>query len=347
MKEIFESTLERILKDHVSAEAVIACENADWPTAMWSTIEESGFTLAVVPEEFGGTGASWSDVSGLIQLCGQYALPIPLPEAILSNWLLGQCGSEPVAGPLTFGAIADLKLDADGISGSIQQIPWGRHQGHVLALVTNNDGQDVVVLDIAEAAEIIEESNTAGEPRDTLVFKSATPFRSAALVAPLQADVLFKAGAMLRSAQTAGALMALLDMASRYANERSQFGKPIAKFQAIQHQLAVLAEHTMAAKIAALAAFSESDIELASLQIMAAKICSGEAAGIGAGIAHTVHGAIGFTHEYSLHIFTRRLWSWRSEFGSAAYWSQILGKEICRSGPEQLWPSVTRGALPA
>ena len=44
----------------------------------------------------------------------------------------------------------------------------------------------------------------------------------------------------------------------------------------------------------------------------------GEAAGIGAAIAHQMHGAIGFTQEHQLHYLTRRLWSWRDEFGNEA-----------------------------
>jgi len=68
---------------------------------------------------------------------------------------------------------------------------------------------------------------------------------------------------------------------------------------------------------------------------------AGEAAGLGAGIAHQVHGAIGFTYEHSLHFATRRLWSWRAEFGSESQWAQVLGRAIAARGANQLWPDLT------
>ena len=67
-------------------------------------------------------------------------------------------------------------------------------------------------------------------------------------------------------------------------------------------------------------------------------------AGTGAAIAHQVHGAMGFTHEHSLHHATRRLWSWREEFGNEAVWAARLGKMVTRHGADGLWPFITAGS---
>jgi acyl-CoA dehydrogenase len=91
---------------------------------------------------------------------------------------------------------------------------------------------------------------------------------------------------MLRSAQIAGALQGMLEMTITYANERIQFGKAIGSFQAIQHQIAVLSEHTAASVMGAEAAFAESAETLGRLPVTAAKVCASEAAGIGASVAH-------------------------------------------------------------
>lgn len=99
--------------------------------------------------------------------------------------------------------------------------------------------------------------------------------------------------------------------------------------------------------MAAEAAFAESGESFAVMPVMAAKICASEAAGIAAGVAHGVHGAIGFTHEHALHLTTRRLWSWRSEYGSLTDWSQLLGRAICAGGSGALWPAITCGTLAA
>jgi len=75
--------------------------------------------------------------------------------------------------------------------------------------------------------------------------------------------------------------------------------------------------------------------------IAVAKSRCGEAAGKVAEIAHQVHGAIGFTHEHRLHHLTRRLWSWRDEFGVESDWSIELGRLAAAKGADGLWPLLT------
>ena len=70
----------------------------------------------------------------------------------------------------------------------------------------------------------------------------------------------------------------------------------------------------------------------------AAKIRVGEAAGEGAGIAHQVLGAIGFTREHVLHRFTQRLWAWRDDFDNESAWAVRLGALVAAGGGEGLWP---------
>jgi acyl-CoA dehydrogenase len=77
------------------------------------------------------------------------------------------------------------------------------------------------------------------------------------------------------------------------------------------------------------------------LPVAVAKVRAGEAAGVGAGIAHQTHGAIGFTYEHSLHFATRRLWSWRAEFGSESAWARELGRAVAARGADALWSDLT------
>jgi acyl-CoA dehydrogenase len=139
----------------------------------------------------------------------------------------------------------------------------------------------------------------------------------------------------------AGALESLLEQSVRYVSERKQFGRALGSFQAIQQQLAVLAGHVAAAGIAAEHAFRAADRGDAAFETAAAKVRAGEAAGVAASIAHQVHGAIGFTYEHSLHFATRRLWSWRAEFGSERAWALRLGRAAVARGADALWPDLT------
>ena len=77
-------------------------------------------------------------------------------------------------------------------------------------------------------------------------------------------------------------------------------------------------------------------------EVAAAKVVAGEAAGIAAAIGHQVHGAIGYTYEHALHFITRRLWSWRSEFGTEAEWAEEIGRAAMARGAGALWDDVTR-----
>ena len=164
---------------------------------------------------------------------------------------------------------------------------------------------------------------------------------AAAPAGRMSASALRQYGALVRSAQMAGGLEYLLAQTVRYVSERKQFGRPIASFQAIQHNLALLADHTAAAGIAAMNAFRAADRGDAAFEIAAAKVRTGEAAGLGAGIAHQCHGAIGFTYEHSLHFVTRRLWSWRAEFGAESHWAAEVGRHVAGRGADQLWPDLT------
>lgn len=166
---------------------------------------------------------------------------------------------------------------------------------------------------------------------------------------PLAEAILESAGAkdselfaaMLLSAKMAGALQAALDLSVRYARERHQFGKPLASFQAIQQQLAVFAEETSAANMAAAAAFRAADGGDAAFEIACAKLRANQAARVATGIAHQVHGAMGFTAEYRLQHLTKRLWAWGSEHGNERYWADRIGARIAARGHENFWADLT------
>lgn len=347
LREMFASTIERLLADLATPEAVLASENGHWPAAMWDGVEASGFALAGAPEAAGGADASWADLYVVLVACGRHNAPLPLPEAILVNWVLGQAGMTPVEGPVSLAAVSSLSLFAGAVSGIASDVPWGRHVNRILAIANERGVPHLVLLDTANAAKTNLRQNIAGEPRDDLHFDAAAPVAKVRLPAGLPADVLLQGGALIRAAQMAGALQAVLEMTIRHASERMQFGKAIGSFQAIGHQIALLAEHVALASVSAEAACAESNpVGLALLPIAAAKVCAAESAGLAAGIAHAVHGAIGFTHEHQLHLTTRRLWSWRSEFGSSTEWSQRIGQAACSAGAEGYWAGITAGSLP-
>ncbi len=137
--------------------------------------------------------------------------------------------------------------------------------------------------------------------------------------------------ACLNAAKMAGALQKVLEMSLQFANDRQQFGRPIGKFQAIQHQLAVMAEHVMAARMAAQLGCQSPALQPATMNVAVAKARANEAAVEVAGLAHSIFGAIGFTAEHDLQLYTRRLHGWRQSAGTEAYWQEVLGQAVLQS----------------
>lgn len=347
MNTLLADVVTRLFTDLVTKDLLQSSEAGEWPAGLWQAIEENGLTLPLVPEAKGGAGGTWEDAHVVIRAAGRHAVPLPLPETIIASWLLSEAGMDIPEGPLTIAPVrredgVRLKRVGSGwrLSGTAARVSWGRAAAHVVVVVSA-DGASLVALVASGNAQVERDTNLALEPRDTLVFDNAPVVATGPAGDRIPVDAVWLYGALARSAQMAGALESILDQSVRYANERRQFGRPIGGFQAIQQQLAVLAGQTAGASIAAANAFRAAERGDPAFEIAVAKVRVGEAAGIGASIAHQVHGAIGFTYEHALHFATRRLWSWRSEFGSESQWAAELGRSVATRGADALWPYVT------
>jgi acyl-CoA dehydrogenase len=345
LRSLLSDTITRLFGDLATKELIEAAEKGTWPDKLWRALEEGGLTLPLVAEDAGGAGGTWLDAHVVMRASGRYSAPLPLAETILAGWLLSRAGLEVPFGPITLAPVhRDERLTlarGEGgvtVSGRATRVPWGRDAGHVVT-VGELDRRTTVALIARGAASVEEAKNLALEPRDTLIFREARAVAAAPADVPTDAIHLF--GAMSRAAQMAGALESCLVQSVRYATERRQFGKPIGSFQAIQQNLAVLAGHVAASGIAAESAFRAAERGDPRLEVAVAKVRVGEAAGVGAGIAHQTHGAIGFTYEHSLHFATRRLWSWRAEFGSESAWARELGRAVAARGADALWGDLT------
>lgn len=342
LRTILTDTVGRLLTDHVTLKVKQEAESGVWPKPLWDALEETGLPLVLVPEAENGAGGSWDDAYVLLRAIGEHQAPVPLAETILAAWLLSKAGHEVPTGPLTIaGPGLALEQHADGwrLNGTAQRVPFGSRSNHLVVVVPV--GEDVHVALVATGdAEIEPNQNLAAEPRDHLTFNNVPVLASAP--APVPGDAVQIFGALIRSAQMAGALDSALKTAVGYVNERVQFGRPIGRFQAIQQQLAVLSTEVAAVGLASAFACHRVGDTVPVFEIAAAKTRAGDAAGMAASIAHQVHGAIGFTAEYGLHYATRRLWSWRSEFGAAPFWARRIGEQVSSIGADNLWPYVTK-----
>ena len=307
---------------------------------LWTTCEKTGLARLTLPEKAGGSAGSFADAATVLCAAGRFAAPVPLVDTdLVAGWLLHTVGIEVPPGPLTAVVASSQDLTEPGrrVSGSLRRVPWGRAVSAVAVLST-----DQVLLIDATAADVTEGMNVAEEPRDDLRLTDA-PVQVAPVPAGGAEEYALRA-ALGRSFLLAGAAQAAVTMAVRYATERIQFGRPIAKLQAIQQMLALAAAETAAATASVEAAAQMVDalgVTGAATAIAVAKVRTGAAAGTVARIAHQVHGAIGFTREHDLRRVTTRLWAWRDEDGGEDLWAERLGKLALQAGPDGLWPMLT------
>ncbi len=340
-------TAERLFDANCDKSVRIAAEGGAWPTALWNAVAEAGLPLSLVPEDAGGAGLSIPDALAALRVSARYAAPIPLAETLLASWLLSSVGLSVPDGSLSIAPSASgdalvltKRVTGFHLAGQARRVPFARHVDYVAVLASDDNGHTFVACAPRASATLVEGQNIAREPRDTLTFDLDLPADAVASLPATRATDLRSFGAAMRTVQIAGAMSRVLDLTISYAGERSQFGRPIGKFQAIQHQVAMLAAHSAAASAAADMAADAAGDGMEPLMIGAAKTRAGEAASAGAAIAHAVHGAIGFTHEHSLHFYTKRLWSWRDEFGKESDWALMLGRAALAAGPKQLWADL-------
>ena len=127
--------------------------------------------------------------------------------------------------------------------------------------------------------------------------------------------------ALAAAAQLCGLADAMLELTVPYAAERKQFGVPIGSFQAVKHHLADAAlALEFARPLVYRAAWElEHSTDEQSVAVSLAKAAASDAGVIASRKALQVHGAIGYAHEYDLHLWMKRAWALAAAWGDSAW----------------------------
>lgn len=302
---------ERLLATAVTPAVVRGIDAGAAHDGLWAELLDSGFLDLLLPESAGGAGLSLAEAHPLLTLLGRYAAPLPLAETMAARALLSAAGCTAPAGPTLL--LAPERTSHGWWQGGI---PCGAQASHALV----DDGEQLLLVELHETPL---DALGLHASRSANLRWSAMPRHVASLERP--AAGLRALAAVLRATAIAGAAEKVLDMSVRYANERVQFGKPIGKQQAVQQQLAVLAERALMARFAS-AAGCRGNLNPSLLAAATAKQVASAAVPRIVSIAHAVHGAIGITAEFDLQLYTRRLLEWRLADGSEDYWARLLGE---------------------
>lgn len=333
----------RIFADLADPQVLNAAKHDGWRAPLWQALEETGLTRAWVAEEHGGAGATLSDGFEILRIAGQYACPVALAETLLAGWALVEAGVDLPDGALAIAPVRAhdrLTLNPDGtLTGTARAIPHVEAAASLIVVLHDQ----LLAFRPGVWAAAPRPTDMGGERAD-VTFDAARPEAMADW--PGGGEAVMRMGAVARACMMAGALETALKITVDYTQEREAFGRKIGKFQAVQQNLAVLAGEVAAALTASGSAADTLATEphagpAAFLEVAAAKIRVGEAVETGAAIAHQAHGAIGWTQEYELQRFTRRMWGWRDDFGSEADWAVRLGGHVAAQGADRLWPTLT------
>lgn len=347
-ENIVAETAEKIFADLADAQTINRDKKGEWKAPLWQALTEAGLPLSWVPEDCGGSGASLAEGFSVLSVAGRFAIAVPLAETMLAGWLLAQARIASPDGEMTVVPASPkdrIAVNADGsLSGRARGVPFARSAKHIAVLAGDAKGLQIALVD-ASKCRIETGLGLGGDNSDTVTLDKIQPITIKPAPRGFDQTQLMLMAGVARSLQIAGALESMLEISVRYSNERVAFEKKISKFQAVQHNLARLAGESAAALAAATSAAdafasATSFNDELFLEAAAAKIRCSEAAEKGGGIAHQVHGAIGFTVEHILHRYSLRALAWRDDFGSESYWAVELGKLVAARGADELWPLV-------
>lgn len=354
--ELLIDSAENLFTSTCSFDAVQAAEEAGWAEDTWNAVADAGFAWIGLPDSAGGSGGSLLDMCEVLRIAGAHAAPIPLAEtAMLGGWLLATAQMALPDGPVSIipGTPADsltASAAADGsivLNGSAHRVPWADRADCIAALVSVDGDDRVVGIHLDSTVTVESFTNLAGEPRQTLHFAATqVPADRVATVDGTVngtvAEELRLRGALSRTMLMAGALEAMSALTLEYTEERKQFGRPVARFQAVQQHLVWGAQDAAISKMTAqvAAARATDDVLAARFEIAAARTVAEDSASTATRWAHQAHGAMGMTQEYALHHLSRRLWAWRHEYATPGEWAATVGQLAEQAGADGLYPLI-------
>ena len=292
-----------------------ASPSSDGVWSVWKDLAEMGVQGLMAPESAGGSGMDWVTMALVLAEAGRAAVPLPLLE--------------------TAAVGVPVLASAGDPGGSLSSLV----DGSAVLTVRSGSGSDGLVAAASRAdwfllgSTLYRRDEVRIEP-----VESVDRTRDAAVVSPMGPGVAvgdsLQAGALATAAVLVGLGRALVQMTVDYVKDRHQFGVPVGSFQAVKHHLA---NATMQVEFAAptvwAAAWEMShpeDVGAAqvSRSVSLAKAMASDAAEQAARVALQCHGAMGYTDDYHLHFWLKRVWCLAPSFGAARQHRIRIGSQL-------------------
>jgi alkylation response protein AidB-like acyl-CoA dehydrogenase len=280
---------------------------------LWHELGDTGVFALRVPEDEGGLGLGVSEAALVFEELGRALVPGPL----VATELAARISPEAAAGHVVVGLV---ELD--------DQMTVIEHAADLDALlVLGADEVQLVDPDFLEGVD-------ADRPLDAL-----TPIRLVTGSLPNGesiggrevAEQLRLVGLVLTSALQLGIAARTVELATEYAKEREQFGRPIGSFQAVKHIVAdmlVRSEVARGAVYAAACTLDGRSDDAPARAAAVAKVVAGDAALANAKACIQVHGGIGYTWELDVQRYWKRASVLDTHFGNSDRWAEAVAATI-------------------
>lgn len=315
-------------------------------TALWTALHDAGFA-DIVPTSDAETArdvdadATLADVLAVVATLAENGAVTPYIEhTVMATWLASGIGHRIPEGVTATVAIADdhLTIDAAGLlHGTIDGVVFADAADVVVIAVPNadespvdtrNSGATPTIIVVNLGADGVQRSagtDLVGVSVADLTFAGTLPSATGNAAVSL-ADIMTR-GALAYATSIAAAARAVATRTVRYTGERIQFGRPLTKFQAVQHGLASMSAVATMMEIAVETA-TRTEGDEHEIAVAAAKVVTSALAQDVAATGHQLHGAIGFTAEHPLGRYTAALWTWRDRYGTETHWADALADRI-------------------
>jgi alkylation response protein AidB-like acyl-CoA dehydrogenase len=328
---------------------------------LWKEMAQLGWLGLPLPEAHGGSGLGMVETAILLEELGRAAWPGPYLPTILAATAIAEAGTEAqkkrwlpaIATGETRATVAFLDADFDWsldavktraersaqgwtLTGEKSFTPWA-HVANAL-LVPARAPEGLTLFLVEPSVRGLAMSPVTGMDLATRwvhVRLEGVPVAADAVLgapggaAPLLAALL-RRGAVGAAAEMLGAARRCLDMSVGYAKMREQFGQPIGSFQAIRHKCAEMlleVENSHGAVYYAAWAL-DAGAEDQALAASVAKAYVGDAARKVCGESIQVHGGIGFTWEYDLHLYFKRAKALEPMYGDVEHHRELIVRHV-------------------
>ena len=341
-------------------------DHRGYSSELWQQMVNLGWTGLAFPEEYGGTGGNLLDLSVLLEEMGRALVPGPFfSTVVLGGLTVLDAGSdaqkhhmlkricqgqtmmtlaltEPSGTFLPSGVQVQAAKQADGyaINGTKLFVPDAHVSDLMIVAARTSHSEDpkrgITIFVVPTDSPGIKTTllHTLGSDKQCeVVFRDVEVAASAVLGEvdmgwPILERALQRATAA-KCLEMLGGAGAVLEMTVEYAKQRVQFGRPIGSFQAIQHHCADMATEVECSRYMVYqAAWRLAEGLPAATEVSMAKSWISQAYRRVCALAHQSHGAIGFTKEHNLQLYTRRARAQEVAFGDAGFHRELVAQAL-------------------